>query len=198
MLLWWLVTAVVGAAQRWSYRGGDEEQDDEGSVNLGVSNPRALPNLKVWDTGDIPSCSSLDDKVDSDSELDMSCKTNIKSVDIPLPVYPVINGALMNPVPLNYFKQFPDHVSTGFIYLSMSSSVITVPTGCSTSSEYQHWNVMEAEYFVKELQIGLKTTLLYPSIIIGSLSFFFFFLKTGKSRHFGFIQFESPEAGGKK
>ncbi|KAI9121032.1 hypothetical protein K1719_008065 [Acacia pycnantha] len=82
----------------------------------GVSNPRALPNLK--DTGDIPSCSSLDDKVDSDSELDMSCKTNIKSVDIPLPVYPVINGALMNPVPLNYFKQFPDHVSTGFIYLS--------------------------------------------------------------------------------
>ncbi|KAI9126474.1 hypothetical protein K1719_002070 [Acacia pycnantha] len=143
------------------------------------------------DTGDIPSCSSLDDRVDSDSELDMSCKTNIKSVDIPvcftsgnisfhdqshpgymqpafvsgwmyvnengqmcgpyiqeqlyeglttgflpaeLPVYPVINGALMNAVPLNYFKQFPDHVSTGFIYLSMSSSVITVPTGCSTSS----------------------------------------------------------------
>ncbi|KAI9126746.1 hypothetical protein K1719_002342 [Acacia pycnantha] len=163
--------------------------------------PRALPNLKVWDTGDIPSCSSLDDKVDSDSELDMSCKTNIKSVDIPLPVYPVINGALMNPVPLNYFKQFPDHVSTGFIYLSMSSSVITVPTGCSTSSEYQHWNVMEAEYFVKELQIGPTLSPLntegrtpWPEIPLEIDDNKI----TGKSRHFGFIQFESPEAGGKK
>lgn len=141
------------------------------------------------DTGD--TCSSLDDRADSNSGLDMSCQTNIKSVDIPvcftsgnisfqdqshpgymqpafvsgwmyvnengqmcgpyiqeqlyeglttgflpaeLPVYPVINGALMNPVPLNYFKQFPDHVATGFVYLSMSSSVITMPTGCSTSS----------------------------------------------------------------
>lgn len=34
------------------------------------------------------------------------------------------------------------------------------------------WNVMEAEYFVKELKIGLKTTLLYLSIIIGSLRSF--------------------------
>ncbi|XP_054801832.1 histone-lysine N-methyltransferase ATXR7 isoform X2 [Prosopis cineraria] len=144
------------------------------------------------DTGDIPSYSNLDDRADSDSGLDMSCQSNVKSVDIPvcfttrnisfqvqshppgymqpafvsgwmyvnengqmcgpyiqeqlyeglttgflpveLPVYPVVNGTLMNPVPLNYFKQFPDHVSTGFIYLSMSSSIITMPTGCSTSS----------------------------------------------------------------
>ncbi|KAI9108125.1 hypothetical protein K1719_020998 [Acacia pycnantha] len=141
----------------------------------GVSNPRALPNLKVWDTGDIPSCSSLDDKVDSDSELDMSCKTNIKSVDIPVS-FTSGNISFHDQSHPGYMQPtfFPDHVSTGFIYLSMSSSVITVPTGCSTSSEYQHWNVMEAEYFVKELQIGLKTTLLYPSIIIGSLRFFFF------------------------
>lgn len=53
---------------------------------------------------------------------------------VELPVYPVINGTLMNPVPLNYFKQFPDHVSSGFVYLSMSISGITVPTNCSTSS----------------------------------------------------------------
>ncbi|XP_028758604.1 LOW QUALITY PROTEIN: histone-lysine N-methyltransferase ATXR7-like [Neltuma alba] len=141
--------------------------------------------------GDIPSCCSLDDRFDSDSGLDMSCQSNIKSVDDPvcfttgnisfqdqshpgymqpafvsgwmyvnengqmcgpyiqdqlyeglttgflpveLPVYPVINGTLMNPVPLNYFKQFPDHVSTGFLYLSTSRSVLTTPTGCSTSS----------------------------------------------------------------
>ncbi|KAL1112315.1 hypothetical protein V6Z11_D02G119400 [Gossypium hirsutum] len=35
-----------------------------------------------------------------------------------LPVYPVVNGALINPVPLKYFRQFPDHVATGFIYLT--------------------------------------------------------------------------------
>lgn len=35
-----------------------------------------------------------------------------------LPVYPIMNGSLMNPVPLNYFRQFPDHVATGFAYLS--------------------------------------------------------------------------------
>ncbi|KAK7412991.1 hypothetical protein VNO78_04796 [Psophocarpus tetragonolobus] len=45
-----------------------------------------------------------------------------------LPVYPVINGTIMNPVPLNYFKQFPDHVSTGFAYLSMGISGTGVPT----------------------------------------------------------------------
>lgn len=53
---------------------------------------------------------------------------------VELPVYPLINGTLMNPVPLNYFKQFPDHVSTGFLYLSMSISGITKPTNYSTSS----------------------------------------------------------------
>ncbi|KAK3018199.1 hypothetical protein RJ639_002892, partial [Escallonia herrerae] len=35
-----------------------------------------------------------------------------------LPVYPIINGGLINPVPLKYFKQFPDHVATGFVYLT--------------------------------------------------------------------------------
>lgn len=37
-------------------------------------------------------------------------------------VYPVLNGALSNPVPLKYFKQFPDHVATGFAYLSVDIS----------------------------------------------------------------------------
>ncbi|KAF2312001.1 hypothetical protein GH714_027721 [Hevea brasiliensis] len=36
-----------------------------------------------------------------------------------LPVYPIVIGTLLNPVPLKYFKQFPDHVATGFAYLSM-------------------------------------------------------------------------------
>ncbi|KAK7303872.1 hypothetical protein RJT34_14790 [Clitoria ternatea] len=50
-----------------------------------------------------------------------------------LPVYPVINGTIMNPVPLNYFKQFPDHVSTGFAYLSMGIPGTTMPTNCFSS-----------------------------------------------------------------
>lgn len=37
-------------------------------------------------------------------------------------VYPVLNGTLNNSVPLKYFKQFPDHVATGFAYLSVGIS----------------------------------------------------------------------------
>ncbi|VFQ85046.1 unnamed protein product [Cuscuta campestris] len=39
-----------------------------------------------------------------------------------LPVYPIFNGALANPVPLKYFSQFPDHVATGFAYLNTAVS----------------------------------------------------------------------------
>lgn len=143
-------------------------------------------------TSDIPSCCNIDDKVDIDSGMEMSCQSNVNSGDIPLcsttgnishldqrfsgyvqqpafvsgwmyvnehgqmcgpyiqeqlyeglttgflpfelPVYPVINGTIMNPVPLNYFKQFPDHVSTGFAYLSLGISGSRVPTNCPSSS----------------------------------------------------------------
>ena len=49
-----------------------------------------------------------------------------------LPVYPIVNGAWINPVPLKYFKQFPDHVSTGFTYISSGTSGTTMPTNYST------------------------------------------------------------------
>ncbi|KAK8498565.1 hypothetical protein V6N12_035231 [Hibiscus sabdariffa] len=39
-----------------------------------------------------------------------------------LPVYPIINGNLINPVPLKYFRQFPDHVATGFVYLASTTA----------------------------------------------------------------------------
>lgn len=46
-----------------------------------------------------------------------------------LPVYPVVNEAYINPIPLKYFKQFPDHVATGFAYLSLGSiSSTSTPT----------------------------------------------------------------------
>ncbi|XP_030503853.1 histone-lysine N-methyltransferase ATXR7 isoform X1 [Cannabis sativa] len=43
-----------------------------------------------------------------------------------LPVYPILNGALLNSVPLTYFKHFPDHVSTGFAFLRLGTP--TQPT----------------------------------------------------------------------
>ncbi|XP_058220438.1 histone-lysine N-methyltransferase ATXR7 isoform X2 [Rhododendron vialii] len=46
-----------------------------------------------------------------------------------LPVYPILNGALLNPVPLNYFKQFPSHVATGFTSLTLPSNCMTDSTG---------------------------------------------------------------------
>ncbi|XP_061969503.1 histone-lysine N-methyltransferase ATXR7-like isoform X1 [Populus nigra] len=49
-----------------------------------------------------------------------------------LPVYPIANGILINPVPLNYFKQFPDHVSTGFTYLCLGTSGTTMPANHPT------------------------------------------------------------------
>ncbi|KAK4767770.1 hypothetical protein SAY87_002911 [Trapa incisa] len=54
-----------------------------------------------------------------------------------LPVYPVYNGSYLNPVPLKYFKQFPDHVSSGFVYLSAHTSCTAVPatTMINSSSE---------------------------------------------------------------
>lgn len=50
-----------------------------------------------------------------------------------LPVYPVLNGNLINPVPLKYFKQFPDHVSTGFAYLNAGISVTGRPSNFAAS-----------------------------------------------------------------
>ncbi|KAH8514914.1 hypothetical protein H0E87_003677 [Populus deltoides] len=49
-----------------------------------------------------------------------------------LPVYPIANGILIHPVPLNYFKQFPDHVSTGFTYLCLGTSGTTMHTNHPT------------------------------------------------------------------
>ncbi|XAR64311.1 Histone-lysine N-methyltransferase [Bertholletia excelsa] len=51
-----------------------------------------------------------------------------------LPVYPIVNGALVNPVPLKYFKQFPDHVATGFLYLNAGLSSAMQP--CHEQNSY--------------------------------------------------------------
>ncbi|KAI8549198.1 hypothetical protein RHMOL_Rhmol06G0007800 [Rhododendron molle] len=55
-----------------------------------------------------------------------------------LPVYPILNGALLNPVPLNYFKQFPSHVATGFTSLTLPSNCMTDSTRELPSSKLHH------------------------------------------------------------
>ncbi|XP_059638347.1 histone-lysine N-methyltransferase ATXR7 isoform X2 [Cornus florida] len=52
-----------------------------------------------------------------------------------LSVYPVVNGTIINPVPLKYFKQFPDHVATGFSYLTASVPGVNGPTNCFPVSD---------------------------------------------------------------
>lgn len=49
-------------------------------------------------------------------------------------VYPVVNGSLLNPVPLKYFKEFPDHVATGFVYWSAGYPT-TEPSGDSKPAD---------------------------------------------------------------
>ncbi|CAL0301540.1 unnamed protein product [Lupinus luteus] len=62
-----------------------------------------------------------------------------------LPVYPLFNGRLMNHVPLNYFKQFPDHVSTGFAHLSLSISDTRMASNCSSSLSCKDMTVYEQD-----------------------------------------------------
>ncbi|KAG9455533.1 hypothetical protein H6P81_000041 [Aristolochia fimbriata] len=50
-----------------------------------------------------------------------------------LPVYPVVNGSLYNPVPLNYFKLYPHHVGTGFMYMATSFSSVIPSEACKSS-----------------------------------------------------------------
>lgn len=50
-------------------------------------------------------------------------------------VYPVLNGAFLNPVPLKLFKQYPDHVATGFTYLGGTTTNCLVPPGHDTLTD---------------------------------------------------------------
>lgn len=49
-------------------------------------------------------------------------------------VYPTINGYMQNSVPLKYFKQFPEHVATGFAYLH--NGMINVVPHTETRAEH--------------------------------------------------------------
>ncbi|CAA7041714.1 unnamed protein product [Microthlaspi erraticum] len=51
-------------------------------------------------------------------------------------VYPIINGYMPNSVPLKYFKQFPEHVATGFAYLQ-NGMMSVVPPVSSVATVHQ-------------------------------------------------------------
>ncbi|KAL1220067.1 Histone-lysine N-methyltransferase ATXR7 [Cardamine amara subsp. amara] len=56
-------------------------------------------------------------------------------------VYPIINGYMPNSVPLKYFKQFPDHIATGFSYLqngmiSVAPPVSSIPVSRSNATDH--------------------------------------------------------------
>lgn len=73
-----------------------------------------------------------------------------------LPVYPVLpNGSLLNSVPLKYFNQFPDHVSTGFAYLGLPISTPTLPANHNRPKSSQvilfflsYANILHIIYFI--------------------------------------------------
>ncbi|KAL0313799.1 UNVERIFIED_CONTAM: Histone-lysine N-methyltransferase ATXR7 [Sesamum angustifolium] len=71
-----------------------------------------------------------------------------------LPVYPVLNGNLLNPVPLNYFKQFPDHVATGFVYLN-------VPAPCVKESRNDCHGSNDQKLIPEKSDIDVKFPLIY-------------------------------------
>ncbi|CAI9762956.1 unnamed protein product [Fraxinus pennsylvanica] len=50
-------------------------------------------------------------------------------------VYPIVNGNFVNPVPLKFFIQFPDHVPTGFVYLN-----VAVPSIKDTTNDHHGRN----------------------------------------------------------
>lgn len=50
-------------------------------------------------------------------------------------VYPVLNGSLMSAVPLKYFKQFPDHIASGFVYLSTNPCTTMMPNSLTSPTK---------------------------------------------------------------
>ncbi|KAF8085732.1 hypothetical protein N665_0649s0008 [Sinapis alba] len=52
-------------------------------------------------------------------------------------VYPIINGYMPNSVPLKYFRQFPEHVATGFAYLP-NGMINVVPLASNNATVHQH------------------------------------------------------------
>ncbi|XP_020869451.1 histone-lysine N-methyltransferase ATXR7 isoform X2 [Arabidopsis lyrata subsp. lyrata] len=64
-------------------------------------------------------------------------------------VYPIINGYTANSVPLKYFKQFPDHVATGFAYLQNGMISVTPPVSSlslSSSNATVHQDETRTEH----------------------------------------------------
>lgn len=112
-----------------------------------------------------------------------------------LPVYPVVNGALVNPVPLKYFRQFPDHVATGFLYLSsatasnyLKSSFTNVQHPPSPSPSQFNCNV-SSQAFSFVLQVLLPPPLLVsPFSPKAPFGYFYFFCSSQVKKNVGCLK----------
>uniref|UniRef100_A0A803LG28 GYF domain-containing protein n=1 Tax=Chenopodium quinoa TaxID=63459 RepID=A0A803LG28_CHEQI len=84
-----------------------------------------------------------------------------------LPVYPILNGALLNPVQLKFFKLYPDHVATGFTFLGRATPNASMTTNChvatgqdiprSTGSallNYDHQNHVQQPYHNSDVSVS--------------------------------------------
>ncbi|XP_019088588.1 PREDICTED: histone-lysine N-methyltransferase ATXR7-like isoform X3 [Camelina sativa] len=88
-------------------------------------------------------------------------------------VYPIVNGYTAISVPLKYFKQFPDHVATGFAYLqngmiNVSPPVNSVPL--SNSDATNHQDKTQTEHATSAAHLISHQTLPPQSSSPGSVS----------------------------
>ncbi|XVE94333.1 hypothetical protein REPUB_Repub02eG0000300 [Reevesia pubescens] len=100
-----------------------------------------------------------------------------------LPVYPVVNGTLINPVPLKYFRQFPDHVATGFLYLT-----------CTTASNYLKPSLKNFQHTLSQSQLNCNDFDASNLLISGSQAFSFV-LQSGEDACWLFEDDESRKHG---
>lgn len=95
-----------------------------------------------------------------------------------LPVYPVVNGTLINPVPLKYFKQFPDHVASGFAYLNTGNMRQeglfhhSAPETVCSGSQLVSQSLVNCSYIYNQMVSNPEAANCVPSFLPGVLFIF--------------------------
>ncbi|KAH9694158.1 Histone-lysine N-methyltransferase ATXR7 [Citrus sinensis] len=93
-----------------------------------------------------------------------------------LPVYPVVNGTLINPVPLKYFKQFPDHVASGFAYLNTGNMRQeglfhhSAPETVCSDSQLVSQSLVNCSYIYNPMVSNPEAANCVPSFLPGTVS----------------------------
>ncbi|XP_048130181.1 LOW QUALITY PROTEIN: histone-lysine N-methyltransferase ATXR7-like [Rhodamnia argentea] len=72
-------------------------------------------------------------------------------------VYPMLNGSLISPVPLKYFKQFPEHIATGFVYLSANPCTTMLPNSLTSPTKGSLVDEQEGFFGYSNLSFQVQT-----------------------------------------